>query len=994
MRSRIEARLGLGTAAACLLLLSGTAGTQACGGARPQAVRAWEGTLALPTYEEALPDPNPPFDLFQSGRFSYPYTLRMNLTDRRTTREWRALYLENEYLRCAVLPDLGGHLYGCTDKVNGAEMFYANPSIKFAQIAYRGAWTALGVEFNFPVSHNWMTASPVDFAVRSDDDGSAAVWVGNIDRPYGMQWRVELRLRPGRSVLEQRTTLYNRSDTRHRFYWWTNAGVEVWDDSRILYPMRFTASHGFADVDTWPVASNGVDLSIVGNHTFGPVSRFSHGSREPFMAVYHPRTRAGVVHYSSPEDLPSKKIWSWSSDAAGLDWRRALSDDESAYVEIQAGLFRNQETYAFLDPQESIHFTEYWLPLREIDGLTRATPDAALNLTRDGTDVTVALNVTRALPGATLAIESGAGGRGPDAGAPARREAVSLSPAQVFTRTFHDVPDGVPCTVTLTDAEGRVVVRHTEGEFDYLPAEEITTGPQPAYVFPPEAARGEADYLTYGRAQELEGRLLDALAIYLQGVERYPASVELHRAAGLLLVGLKRYDEAEPHLGAVLDRTSNDRQAAYYLGLAEAGRGDWRHARRSWEIAQQFGPERAPALFALAGLAARDGRPDAALGMLAQLVTDEPGAVRAGGLEVALLRTHGRTADAEARLAVWRAMDPTSAFLRYEATRLGADDSALWRHLAADPERIIEVAVDYMHVGLWDEAVALLERSYPRGDGVVSEPGMPHPSEYPLVAYYRGYCRQMAGGDPAADFRAASAMPLTYVFPNRPQTFAVLRAALAAAPDDATAHFLLGSLYLSGAQVAPAMGEWETTRRLEPGTPTLHRNMGYAVLRSGGPVDRAMALFREGRAHDPLNVGLYFGLDEALVKAGRPPGERADALLAFPERDKLPAALVYTLVVALADAGRFDEADAQFEGRFFPRQEGGTNVRQIYLEARLKRARAMAGAGDCAGARAVVAGLTTPVEGLEFTRDGLEPYLKRPALAAIVDAVARACQGK
>jgi hypothetical protein len=108
-----------------------------------------------------------------------------------------------------------------------------------------------------------------------------------------------LTLRPGRAVLEQHTTLYNRSDTRHRFYWWTNAGVQVEDDSRILYPMRFTAAHGFADIDTWPVNAAGVDLSLVGNHTFGPVSRFAHGSREPFMAVYHPRTDSGVVHHSS-----------------------------------------------------------------------------------------------------------------------------------------------------------------------------------------------------------------------------------------------------------------------------------------------------------------------------------------------------------------------------------------------------------------------------------------------------------------------------------------------------------------------------------------------------------------------------------------------------------------------------------------------------------------------------------------------------------------------
>ncbi len=49
----------------------------------------------------------------------------------------------------SVLPDLGGHLYSCIDKISGAEMLYANPSIKFARIAYRGMWAALGVEFNF-----------------------------------------------------------------------------------------------------------------------------------------------------------------------------------------------------------------------------------------------------------------------------------------------------------------------------------------------------------------------------------------------------------------------------------------------------------------------------------------------------------------------------------------------------------------------------------------------------------------------------------------------------------------------------------------------------------------------------------------------------------------------------------------------------------------------------------------------------------------------------
>ena len=50
---------------------------------------------------------------------------------------------------------------------------------------------------------------------------------------YGMEWHVKLLLRPGSTVLEERVRLRNRSDVRHRFYWWNNAAVRVSDDSKM-----------------------------------------------------------------------------------------------------------------------------------------------------------------------------------------------------------------------------------------------------------------------------------------------------------------------------------------------------------------------------------------------------------------------------------------------------------------------------------------------------------------------------------------------------------------------------------------------------------------------------------------------------------------------------------------------------------------------------------------------------------------------------------------
>ena len=83
---RVGSRLA---AAACAAAVTAVAAPAALGAE----VSVAEETRSIATYEEGLPDPNPPFDLFTSTRFNYPYTIR----------EKRSRLLPSIPMRCSVL---------------------------------------------------------------------------------------------------------------------------------------------------------------------------------------------------------------------------------------------------------------------------------------------------------------------------------------------------------------------------------------------------------------------------------------------------------------------------------------------------------------------------------------------------------------------------------------------------------------------------------------------------------------------------------------------------------------------------------------------------------------------------------------------------------------------------------------------------------------------------------------------------------------------------
>ena len=89
----------------------------------------------------------------------------------------------------------------------------------------------------------------------------------------------------------------------------------------------------------------------------------------------------------------------------------------------------------------------------------------------------------------------------------------------------------------------------------------------------------------------------------------------------------------------------------------------------------------------------------------------------------------------------------------------------------------------------------------------------------------------------------------------------------------------------------------------------------------------------------------------------------------------MPAELVYSLALNRSEAGDFDGAAALFRNRFFAREEGGTNVRQVWVEVKTMQALRQAAAGQCEAAIATAKGISAEVPGLAFTRDGMGPFV-------------------
>ena len=194
------------------------------------------------------------------------------IEDVKKDKAWKAVYLENQYIKVMVLPELGGRIQRAYDKTNGYDFVYYNHVIKPALVGLTGPWISGGIEFNWPQHHRPTTYLPVDYTVTEHEDGSKTVMVNDVDQMYGTKGIASFTLYPDKAYIEIRGQLYNRTPMAQTFLWWANPAVPVNDYTQSVFPpdVHAVMDHGKRDVSKFPIAtgvyykhdySAGVDIS-------------------------------------------------------------------------------------------------------------------------------------------------------------------------------------------------------------------------------------------------------------------------------------------------------------------------------------------------------------------------------------------------------------------------------------------------------------------------------------------------------------------------------------------------------------------------------------------------------------------------------------------------------------------------------------------------------------------------------------------------------------
>jgi tetratricopeptide (TPR) repeat protein len=894
-------------------------------------VRAWQQQVNIPTYPEQAPDKNPMFfekRVYQgsSGKV-YPNPITDRVSNEKSERTYNAVFLENEYLHLMVLPEIGGRIHIGQDKTNGYDFFYRQNVIKPALVGLLGPWISGGAEFNWPQHHRPSTYMPVQHTIEHEEDGSATIWLSEHDPMQRMKGMVGICLHPGKSYIEAKVRLYNRTPFMQAFLWWANVGIRVHDQYQAFFPpdVTYVADHAKRAISFFPVARNfyygvdyrsGVDISWYKNIPV-PTSYMVTESQYDFFGGYDHQKNAGVVHYANRHIAPGKKLWTWGNAEFGYAWDRNLTDSDGPYIELMAGVFTdNQPDFSWLHPYETRTWNQFWYPIQQIGPAKNANRFAAINVDSNAGKLRVGVCVTEPFEEAKLLVTDG--------GKAVVEDVCNLAPGRPYIRPVQANRDAV---VRVLTREGQEIIRYAPPEL-----RNAAVIPNPATEPPPPKEISSTDelYITGLHLEQYKHATRYPESYWQEALERDPLDSRCNTALGLLKLKRGRLPDAETHFRSAIQRQTSrnpnpaEGDAYYYLGLTlqcqeRLGEAYASFYKATWNYAWQ-----SAAYYHLAQINCRDREFDRALEHLELSLNTNVDNLNARNLRAAILRRTGLSTQASAGTKETRDLDPLDIWSRHELAILSgsnADQEEVGDSLSqvrVNTQIQLDLAFDYLAAGFWSEAKGLLSQSLRRSGQ----------SPYPMILYLLGYCEQKQSNhsEAAVYWTAAAKSSPNYCFPMRLEEMIVLQAALAKNPSDARAHYYLGNLLYDKKRYEEAIREWQSSVKVDPSFAIPWRNLGIAYFNVRKDANRALAAYDNAFKANSKDARLLYEADQLRKRTGVCTSQRLTHLEAHrylvSERDDLTV----ELITLLNQTHRSEEALEMLLSRRFNPWEGGEGL--------------------------------------------------------------------
>lgn len=850
-----------------------------------ETVKVWEEMVKIPTYEIGKAEKNPIFSekrVYQgsSGRV-YPYPVIEKIEDTKKEKKWKALYLENQYIRIMVLPELGGRIQRAYDKTNGYDFVYYNHVIKPALVGLTGPWISGGIEFNWPQHHRPTTYLPVDYTITEHKDGSKTVMINDVDQMYGTKGIASFTLYPDKAYIEIRGQLYNRTPMAQTFLWWANPAVAVNEHTQSVFPpdVHAVMDHGKRDVSKFPIAtgtyykhdySAGVDISRYKNIPV-PTSYMAEKSDFDFVGGYDYGKEAGILHVADHHISPGKKQWTWGCGDFGKAWDRNLTDENGPYIELMTGVYTdNQPDFTWLKPFEEKTFKQYFMPYKKVGYVKNATIDAMVNMETGQDTVNLKVYTTGEEKNAKVILEYKE--------KVVFEEIANISPVSVYEKKicFH-AEKKTNLTVRVRNASGKELVSFTPLE------EKIPKLPKPAQPAkkPHEIQTCEELYLTGLHIEQYRHATYLPDDYYLEGLRRDEGDIRLNTAYGMLLFRRGLFAESEKYFRKSLERLTwknpnpYNSEAYYDLGLSLFYQGKLEMAYDAFYKATWSGEQQETSFYFLAAIEAKWKNYPSALEFVEKGLVKNSHNVKARGLKAVILRKLGEKEKAEKWLQENLQLDPFDYVSGYEQVLLSREkqeekEQILKKNMRDFPQNFVQTAIDYMESGFYEEAFGILTICN---------------TEWPMLYYYQAKCLYMLNKEDEAKkmVKKADYMKPNCCFPNKLEDIDVLELASKLEAGCPKAHYYIGNLWYDKRQYDKAKNAWEKAAELDPEFPTVFRNLSLVYYNKYQKPEKAREALERAFFLDTTDSRVFLELDQLHKKMNDTPQARLAFYEKYPE---------------------------------------------------------------------------------------------------------------